>query len=1294
MNAPWWRRGARVLGWTAGVSVILLALLAALAQLLLPLLAQHPQWVAAQLSQQLKRPVSFASMEGRWTASGPVFVMHGVTVGAVPPGKGNALQIPEAELQLDFGGWLLPSRHLLNLHVQGLQLDLLHDASGKWHVNGLGLSGQSHAQPVSLGPLSVDLWLEHLRIVVTDTGPGKQYTLLARQLRLSRHGSEIRFGGVLRREGVATALHMAGRFQEDGRSGRVWLGADGVDLKPLLDGMNMEGYTADRGRGRLAVWLDWRKGQLTRCLLRLDLDKVGVTAPDGATASVASLHGLAGLQLTADGYDVRWAGDDDGAMAAAVHQPGTAKLEVGVAARELQLAPLLPWLALKPELAPGLAHWLGSGNPRGDLVRVGLRWSGNGGLQMLDLAFRQLSIEPVGKLPGVSNLQGELRGDMEAVSLRLPAQATTLQFPQLFQQPLVLNRLQGTMAFWRQDDDWHLGADPLDFDGAGYAGQVRGQVVLPAQGGAPFLDLYASLDHADVTSARLFWPIHAMSPGTIQWLDHALVSGTITQAQALVRGNLADWPFRQHEGRFEAQAVIHDLTFDYGKNWPRAEGVDAVARFVNNGMLVQASDGQALGVKIDKAVALIPDFGDGLLDLNMRGSGRGGSLMRFIRKSPIGSHQADTLGKLTLGGRGTFNFHLIWPLKDRADVQLDGAAQLVDADLSAPDWKLHLGKLNGPMTFDLHGLNAGPLATRFRGEPATLKLTLAGANSNPGTVLAAHLQGRYQLAELVQQYPALDWLGQAAKGRSDFDIGYMIFHRPGSPVLGQMLSVDSSLNGMRLDFPAPLDKPATVSLPLHLTMALPVTGSELQLSLGQVLRGRLRLPTETGQPLAGSLAFGDQMPQTLPPRDLRIRGHADRLDVTGWVQRAAAGGSGSGPGLESIDIGTGNALWFGRSLGAMKIRATPQADRIVFDVDGKAMVGNVQLPTRNLRKRGITARLQRLYWPQGAPAPHAAPTSPSPSTRVDSQASAGVDPAALPPLHLWIGDLRLGKSKLGEARLETWPTTDGMHIEQLRALSSSVQINASGDWNGNASNSRTHMRIGFAAKDLGAMLTAFGYRGLVDDGKTNDQLDATWPGPPSDLSLANMTGTLSIHVTDGHIPDVSSGVGRLLGLVSLTELPRRLTLDFGDVFGKGLAFDSITGKFQLADGNATTSNLSIKGPAANISISGRTGLRARDYDQQVRVVPHIGNSLPLVGAVVGGPVGAAAGLAVQGLLGKGLNQAASARYRVTGTWDKPVMTLVEKKGEAVTPTPPLSYPASPAAPANRAAPATSSTAGH
>jgi uncharacterized protein (TIGR02099 family) len=1294
VKAVWQRRlhgCARAVGWVAGSAVILLAVVMALTQLLLPLLARHPEWVAAQLSERLQRPVSFAAMEGRWTPSGPLFVMHGVTVGALKGHAGTPLHIPESELKLDFGGWLAPSRHLVNLHVRGLELDLLRDADGAWHVNGIGVAGGGGQQPLSLGPLSMDIWLENLRVVITDARPGKSYTLLARQLRLSRQGEHIRFGGLLQRGGASALLRIAGRFREDGSSGHLWLGANSVDLKPLLAGIDMDGYTAEQGYGQIAAWLDWYRGKVVGSTIRFDLDQLSVSHAGGARASVSSLHGIAGLHRTVDGYDVRWAGDDGSRLALNLHQPSGQPLTVGVAARELQVAPLLPWLALKPDLALPLAQWVGSGHPRGDLVRVSLQWSQADGVRAIDVAFSELGIDPVGKLPGVSRLSGELRGDTAAFALELPAQATTLQLPQSLRQPLSLTSISGTLAFWPDNGDWHIGVDALEFAGAGYAGDARGDMTLPAQNGAPLLDMYADLDHVDLQVAKAYLPINALPPATVSWLDNALVEGSIDGAQLLLRGSLADWPFRHNEGRFEARAPIKGLLFDYGKGWPRGEGIDLVASFVDNGLSAEATAGQVLGVKVEHAAAQLPDFADPLLDLSVQGSGSGASLMEFVRKSPIGAAQADTLAKLVLGGTGLVDFHLALPLARPNEGQVSGTAQLNDVDLAAPEWNLKLDKISGPLHFDGRGLQSGPLDATFRGQPSKLQVAIAGGNADPATTFSAQMTGRYQLAELVQDYPTLKWLAPLGDGRSDFTVGFSIAHAADGGALKQTLSVDSPLTGMTLNLPVPLKKAAPETLPLHLALGLPVGGGDMQLSLGQIVRGRFRLPNGAQKPLAATLFLGSDMPSDLPSQGLRIRGHTDQLDVTGWVQHVAAGGSGDGPSLESIDVGATQAALFDYPFGAMQIKATPLADAISVDVTAPTMSGNFNVPTRDINKRGITARLQKLYWPKDTAAAVAANRRPNASAAAAVSASpaagasmaqpdaaaaivatnpanTGINPAALPPFHLWLADLRLGDAKLGEARLETWPTANGLHIEQLRALSSRVQINASGDWNGSASDSHTQMKIGFAAEDLGGMLGAFGFEGLVNGGKTTDELDASWPGAPSALSLANMDGTLQVHVSDGRIPEVSSpGAGRLLGLASLAELPRRMTLDFGDVFGKGLAFDSMAGDFQLRNGVATTSNFKIHSSAAEISITGRTDLREKKFDQQIVVVPHAGNSLPIVGAVVGGPIGAAAGFAVQGLLGRGLNRAVGARYKITGKWDKPVMTLLEKHTAPVLP---------------------------
>ncbi len=1292
--------------------VITLAVVMALAQLLLPLAAQHPQWVAAQLSSHLQRPVTIRALEGRWRPSGPLFVLHDVSIAAPAGQVGAPLQIAQSELRLDFGAWLVPSRHLFNLHVRGLQLDLTRERDGRWRVNGIGMAGQGDRQPLKLGRLSADLWLQDLRVHLNDVRSAQQYAFRAEQLRVSRRpDGRIRLGGTLRRDGVAAVLHTVGDFRDDGGSGRLWIGMDDA----VLDGVPLGQRRLQSGHGRVAAWLDWNHGKLARALLQVDLDGLSLADRSGAAVTLGAMHGLADVQPTADGYRLRWADRDGGALVLSAHRLGTPRASVALAARQWQLAPWLPWLALRPDTQPTLAQWLGHGDAHALISRATLRWSQRNGVEALQAEFSSASIKASGALPGVSQLHGSVRGDAEALVLELPQQATVLNLPELFPQPLALNRLGGTLALWRQDGVATLGLEALDFAGADYAGQLRGQLDFKPAGGPPVVDIYATVQQAEVTAAKAFWPLHAISPATVAWLNRALVAGHIDNAQVVVRGDLADWPFAQHQGRFEAYVPITGLTLDYADGWPRAEGVDVVAQFVNKGMHAVAS-GRSLDVRAEQAIADIADFGSSPLQLAVRGNGSGANVMRFVRMSPIGRAQAETLQKLSLSGNVGFDLNLQLPLHDDGAPVVAGNAQLRDVDVRAPAWNLQLNRINGPLQFDAHGVHGDALTANFRGQDGTLALALGTVPGHVDTSVWAQMHGAWTLGELVRGYPSMAWIGEAASGRSDFGISYRLAPAVGSAPPAQWLAISSSLRGIALDLPEPLRKPAASTLPLQVSLALPVDGSDLQISIGEVARMHLRL-AEPGRPLAGVLAFGAQMPQDLPKQGLRIRGRAAKLDVTGWIQRTAGGGDDTdndGPLLQDVHISAAQTLWFGRPLGAMRIDASSKGDALSFNVDGVAMSGTVEVPGKLLPRQGVTGRLKRLHWPKDASASAPAPApvnSDAPASAAalgtavpaDNPADTGINPAALPPLHLWVGDLRFGDARLGEARLETWPTADGLHIEQLRALSRDVQVTANGDWNGTAKDSYTHMRVNFSAEDLGAMLSAFGFEGLVQGGRTHDQLDARWPGSPSALSLAGMQGTLNIKVEDGRIPTAASpGVGRLLGLVSLAELPRRLTLDFGDVFGKGLAFDSITGDFHLADGNATTSNLQITGSSARISITGRTGLRARDYDQEVLVLPRVGNSLPLVGAVVGGPVGAAAGLAVQGLLGKGLTKAASARYRITGPWSKPVMTLIEKHGVGLpaaavpapltdsTPAITAAAPATNATSANSPAPATSS----
>ena len=82
---------------------------------------------------------------------------------------------------------------------------------------------------------------------------------------------------------------------------------------------------------------------------------------------------------------------------------------------------------------------------------------------------------------------------------------------------------------------------------------------------------------------------------------------------------------------------------------------------------------------------------------------------------------------------------------------------------------------------------------------------------------------------------------------------------------------------------------------------------------------------------------------------------------------------------------------------------------------------------------------------------------------------------------------------------------------------------------------------------------------------------------------------------------------------------------------------------------------------ARVNVNGRTGLKIRDYDQVMEVTPHVGGTLAVGGALVGGPVGAAAGALLQGIFKNQINQATRVRYSVTGSWEKPTITEISKE---------------------------------
>ncbi len=658
--------------------------------------------------------------------------------------------------------------------------------------------------------------------------------------------------------------------------------------------------------------------------------------------------------------------------------------------------------------------------------------------------------------------------------------------------------------------------------------------------------------------------------------------------------------------------------------------------------LVEGS-GAIAGAEVRRVRGHIEDFRASVLDLDLDAEAGGVEVLELLRESPLMDSQGAHLRALRLGGRAQVRLQLLQPLKaELGSARLRGTADLIAAPLAHSGWDIAFDRADGRLRFSLDGLAAEELRVSLGGDLASFSLaTGSGFVSDPDLVAEASLRGRFSAAPLLDRAPDLDWLRPYLDGRGDWNIGVRVpRERPGQPDPPARLSIESDLRGIALALPAPLRKPADQTLPLRVTMSIPIQAEPLSVDIGALMALRARV-AEDGS-LDGGIGFGGAGGTEHAGRGLRIVGQVAVLDAAGWAG-FAAGGSERGL-LHSVEIQAGELDLLDRAFVDTQITMKVEADSATLDFDGPEIAGRLVFPRDGID--ALTGEFQRLHWPSG---------------RMASIATGNPDPTALPPLRLRVEDLRFGAARLGEARLHTYPTPEGLHVERLETRSEMLNFSASGDWIRIDGSARSRFALEFQSDDLGRMLAALGFAGLVEGGPTRADMVARWPGSPAAFGLSRVDGVLNLKVGQGRFLEVEpGGAGRLLGLVSLAEVPRRLLLDFRDLFGEGLQFNAIEGQFALGAGVAVTDDLEITSSAARIKVRGRTLLTEERYDQTIEILPKTSALFPAVGALAGGPAGVALGALAQAILKSPLQQMGRSLIRVTGPWRDPVIETLER----------------------------------
>ncbi|MDQ2701537.1 MAG: TIGR02099 family protein [Pseudomonadota bacterium] len=1259
------RLARRGLWYALAIGLVLMALAAGVVSQLLPLAERHPDVIAEWLGERIDRPVAFDRVQTSWTRRGPLLQLDGLRLGE----GANTIRVGDAEMLVSQYAGLLPGRSFTELRLRGLELTLERGDDGRWQVRGLPGQAASPSDPFAALEGLGELQVIGGKLAIDAPSLGIDARLPRVDMRLQVDGDRVRMGmRAWARQGSAP---VSATVELDRRSGdgRAHVEAAQVDLAAWSSLLHLAGVVAESGTGRGQAWATLHGNRIASVLVDGSFDVLalrGVVLANGSVprARFEQVQGRVRWQLGSGGWRVdaprlRIGGEVlDGLVVAGGERNA-------VLAQRLQVGFLLRVLALSDRLDPGLRQWLAAAAPHA--VLHDLEFVAAGDTTRASARVEDLGFSAAGDAPGFTGLSGRLQGDAHGFAFELdPKAAFRFDWPAGFGVPHPA-RLQGSIAGWREGEGWRVETPALQVRGADFGVDVRGGLWFQGDGTRPWIDLAARVLPTQVTTASGFWIHHRMAPQAIAWLDAALVAGQLRDARALVSGDLDDWPFRDApgapaRGRFEATARIVDATLAFQPDWPPLEHVDGDLSFVADGFEISGK-GELAGVGIQHFEAGIARFGRAPLRVSAQGGGDASRLVGLLRRSPLHARYGDTLDNVSASGRAEVTFDMELPFQDKAGARIDGRVTLADAKLADKRWNLAFEGVSGRARYGDDGFVAERLDVRHEDAPGILTLRAGEHVRDRGNDFEAELEGNLPAERLLQRVPELSWLQGRASGRSQWTAA--LAFRDASATL----ELRSSLVGTALSLPAPLRKTAEASLPATIETALPLGDGEVRVTLGRRLA--LRARSAAGATGVRVVLGGASVDEPPPASGLVVTGRTDALDALDWVGVARGGAAADakaeeGLALSRIDVAVGRLNLLGAGFRDTRLQLARDGDALQLRLQGDAIAGNVRIP--DAAGATVSGRFEHVRWPLPPPAVDSKPAA---ATTAGQDGAASTDPSKIPPLSFDIARLQVGEAVLGAAQLRTRQVPAGMRITRLDAQAPGQRIEVRGDWLGQGPSARSRLQATIESSDFGGLFSGLGHGGQLDDGEGRLMLDARWPGAPADFSPLSIDGTVSLDIRDGQLVEIEPGAGRVLGLLGIAQLPRRLTLDFGDFFDKGFAFDTLAGHVRIASAKASSDDLVIAGPAAEISISGTADLRAQVFDQTIEVVPRTGNLLTAVGAIAAGPVGAAIGAAANVVLRKPLGEMAARTYKVTGPWKEPRVEVIDRgPPDAAPPQPP------------------------
>lgn len=1279
------RKAWRIAAGAFAVVVILLAVLVGLARLALVQVPEYRGQIETWAGEALGWPVAIGAMDARLGLRGPELRFTNARV-LTRDRQGTLVVAATGYMQFDSFALLRGQLRPGAVSLAGVSLRIERNKERRWRLLGeegpaFGDGASVLAEAGSGLPRLEDLpagrlRLEDVRVEFEDQyralGPW-EFLVDALELQLGGGQLELSVSGMLP-EALGAKLALSGRITAQDELGRPREWNAGVSFTAL----DLEAVGAASGRpqrvpatgivdGNLSVEADGAGlGRIVGDVLARDLRLPQAPADSAPEAHTPYDHLGAAFEWTrtAAGWHARVTDLDverDGrrwvSPTAAItvdSDPAVRRIEARAEHVELaDLAPLARWLppaarTIAGQMAPSgtvrelEAHLdLPVDEERSPDIYVGAR-------------FEALSLEAYERWPAIRNVSGRISGDLYKGSVVLDTREAEVALPWMFRAPIGLVAAEATVDWLRDEQQLRLRTPRFTLVNDDASATGAAALTIPSDGSSPQLELEAVVRDIRLAAAPRYLPVNKTPVKVVAWLDRALRAGRVDEARLALHGATRKFPYRDGEGGFKVEFDVVEGELDFDPRWPNVTGLDAEVRFENEGLRVDVRSARLLDVEAGPAQAAIPDLARGMLAITGEASG---SLAEF-REFVLAAEQLEKALGAGLApadfsaGRASAELDLSLPLLALAEFRALVELRITDGVASYGFLGAPLSDIDARLSIDNAQVTARDISATLAGWPVSADVLV----DEDGAV-RVEARGRLDASGLARVLRAP--LDSLVTGEGDW-AGTLRFPAPGRPA-PLRLEISSLLEDFASDLPEPLRKRAGEARSLRVRAEFPDSElMDLEFEWEDTLQVSARVDRSGPEPVFAAVpgAIAGE------PSGLVFRGTIDQLDLGAWLGVELPG---EARGRALNELVAGGKLLVGE-VSAPLIRLEDALlelsrgdDRWRLDIAANRALGRVEVPFTLYGDEPVVVRLDQLRLAgagAAAEGPDAAPVV--------------LHPAKVPGLDIEIEDVHWGTVRVGSVSARVLHEADGIELIGLEAIGRGFILQAEGRSRLSESIDESRLGLRINSDNVGATLEFTGFRRSMDAREGRFEADVSWRGGLRSDWLAAIEGEAAIMVRDGKLVGVEPGAGRVFGLLSIQALPRRLALDFKDVFGEGTSFDRIAGDFRLADGHAFTENLLMRGPAADMVVVGRTGIVARDYDQTAVIAADLGRTLPVAGAVVAGPAVGAALYLLSEMLRKPFKTQVT--YRLTGPWENPVIEKLAAGSTSPRAEPPAAAP--------------------